>query len=80
MKKSLFVAAFAALAVVACKKTEAVDTTTDMDSTAILAPADSMNTPMMDSTTVKVGDSSTVVVEADKVVVEAPAATTPEKK
>ena len=75
MKKSLFVAAFAALAVVACKKTEVVDNTTDMDSTAMLVPADSMNSPMMDdSTTMKVGDSSTVIVEADKVVVEAPAA------
>ena len=73
MKKSLFVAAFAALAVVACKKTEVVDTTNDMDSMDAMV-VDTMNSPMMeDSTTMKLGDSSTVVVEADNVVVEAPA-------
>ena len=71
MKKSLFVAAFAALAVVACKKTEVVDTTNDMDSMDAPMVVDTMNSPMMeDSTTMKLGDSSTVVVEADKVIVE----------
>ena len=70
MKKSLFVAAIAALSIVACKKTEvAVDATTE-DTTVVVA--DSMNTPVMeDSTTIKTGDSSTVVVET-------PAATTVE--
>ena len=73
MKKSLFVAAIAALAVVACKKTEAVDTTNDMDSTAVVAPVDSTNM-MQDSTTmVAPGDSATVTVEGPaEVTVEAP--------
>ena len=72
MKKSLFVAAIAALAVVACKKTEAVDTTSDMDSTAVEV-IDSTNM-MQDSTTmVAPGDSTTVTVEGPaEVTVEAP--------
>lgn len=73
MKKSLFVAAIAALAVVACKKTEAVDTTNDMDSTAVEATTDSTNM-MQDSTTVNAGDSTTVTVEGPAAVtVETPA-------
>ena len=35
MKKSLFVAAFAALALVACKKTETVETANAVDSAAV---------------------------------------------
>ncbi len=56
MKKSLFVAAFATLALVACKKTETVDTTgadstvVEMDSAAIIT-----------DTAVVVADSAAVV-------------------
>lgn len=73
MKKSLFVAAFAALAVVACKKTEAVDTTTELDSVAVVAPADSLTAPVVAGDSANVVVETPVVVEADKVVVEAPA-------
>ena len=46
MKKSLFVAAIAAISLVACKKTEAENTTANADSTATTAPAaDSTATP-----------------------------------
>lgn len=63
MKKSLFVAAFAALAVVACKKTEVVDTTNDMDSSAMMeVPADTMNMNMADSASM-MADSAAVVTE-----------------
>ena len=74
MKKSLFVAAIAALAVVACKKTEAVETEANADSTAMEAPADSTNM-MQDSTTIVApADSTTVKVEGPaEVTVETPA-------
>lgn len=71
MKKSLFVAAIAALAVVACKKTEVVDTTDGMDT--VVAPVDTMNN-MQDSASMNVpaGDSLTVEGPA-AVTVETPA-------
>lgn len=74
MKKSLFVAAIAALAVVACKKTEAVDTEANADSTAVIVEDTAANM-MQDSTTmVAPMDSTTVTVEGPaEVTVEAPA-------
>ncbi len=51
MKKSLFVAAIATLALVACKKTETTDAAAAADSTAVEAPAaDSAAAPAADST------------------------------
>ena len=68
MKKSLFVAAIAAFALVACKKTENVETTSAdsaaVDSTTVVTDSttvavDSTAAGKVDSTTVKV-DSTTV--------------------
>lgn len=67
MKKSLFVAAIAAIALVACKKTENVDAAAT-DSLAV----DTL-TVVTDSVSVA-GDSATVVTDSATVAVEAPAA------
>ena len=63
MKKSLFVAAVAALALVACKKEEAATTEGAVDSTAVAA----------DSTTVA-ADSTAVKADSAKVEAAAPEA------
>ena len=73
MKKSLFVAAIAAISLVACKKTEAETTAVTADSTAV-APADSTATPAADSTAVVPAADSTAAPKADAT---APAAEAP---
>lgn len=66
MKKSLFVAAIAAISLVACKKGEATTETTDSttvttDSTAVAPTTDSTAVaPTTDSTAAKAGDSTAV--------------------
>ncbi len=64
MKKSLFVAAFAALALVACKKTETVDT----------AAADSSAVEVADSAAI-IADSAAVVADSAATVANEAAAT-----
>ncbi len=60
MKKSLFVAGIAALALVACKKTETVDTTA----------ADSMEVEVMDSSAIIVDDSAAIVTDSATIVAD----------
>ena len=70
MKKSLFVAAFAALALVACKKTETVETANAADSAAVATT---------DSAAV-VADSAATVVDSAATKVDSAAAKTEEVK
>ncbi|SEF81420.1 hypothetical protein SAMN05421847_1010 [Halpernia humi] len=63
MKKSLFVAAIAAISLVACKKTETVDTANATDSTAS-AMTDSTAAPVTDSTASAVDSTAAVTPEA----------------
>ena len=70
MKKSLFVAAVAALALVTCKKEEAAATEGAVDSTAVAADS---TTVAADSTTVA-ADSTAVKADSAKVETAAPEA------
>ena len=69
MKKSLFVAAFAALALVACKKTETVESAEAVDSTAA-ATADSA-AAVVDSAAVVVDSAAAVATDAAATATEA---------
>ena len=61
MKKSLFVAGVAALALVACKKTETVDAAATTDSTEVL----------VDSTAIVADSAATVAEDAAEVATDA---------
>ncbi len=65
MKKSLFVAGIAALALVACKKTETVETDATMDSAAM---------EVVDSAAI-IADSAAIVADSAAAVAEDAAAT-----
>ncbi|MNK41483.1 hypothetical protein D3C87_601460 [compost metagenome] len=68
MKKSLFVAAIAAFALVACKKTENVETTSadSLNTDSAVAVVDSATTAGVDSVKVA-ADSATAKVDSAKV-------------
>ena len=68
MKKSLFVAGIAALALVACKKTETVETANAVDSAAVTV--DSAAT-VVDSAAAVVDSAAAVTAEAGAATVEA---------
>ncbi len=63
MKKSLFVAAIAALAVVACKKSETTDAAATADSTVVAADSTAVDSTAADSTTVA-ADSTAVAADS----------------